>query len=179
MSELNVLIGKGCKETDKELFFGPAPMLVTSEPRMAFLREDCLKDFVVKSTCYRLRMCSLCSDLFKTEKWNEEYSFDKKRKLYIIRYRRDCDLVSMKCNNIECNNIADCGIYGLRLESGDEFVEYDCDLPFSVLMRDLGIFKSSSQARKNGWNKDIPSGWSDFTVGKKKTRICILKILEK
>jgi hypothetical protein len=37
------------------------------------------------------------------------------------------------------------------------------------------IFKSVSEARKNGYNKEIPCGFSDFKIGKRKTRITIFK----
>lgn len=44
---------------------------------------------------------------------------------------------------------------------------------FDLLVR-LGAFKSKSQARKN-WQhgKDIPNGWSEFFVGKKKRHLSI------
>jgi hypothetical protein len=37
-------------------------------------------------------------------------------------------------------------------------------------------FVSRSDARRNGWDRDIPEGWSDFQIGKLRRRICILKI---
>ena len=43
------------------------------------------------------------------------------------------------------------------------------------LMAKAGIFNSVSDARRNGWDKPIPSGFSDLRVGKKKTRITIFK----
>ena len=42
------------------------------------------------------------------------------------------------------------------------------------VMHAAGIFPSVSIARKQGWNKPIPKGMSDFTVGKRKTKIWIL-----
>lgn len=177
--DFNILIGKGCRETDKDLFFGPAIILKLPKINVSFKTEDCLEDFVVKSTYFRVKTCHQCANKFKTDKWNEEKCFDKTHKIYIIRFRRDCSTVEQKCNSIDCSNTVDCGVYGLRLENAETFIEYKDDIPFYVLMRDLGIFKSSSQAKKNGWDKPIPNGWSDFKVGKKKTRICILKILNK
>ena len=41
-----------------------------------------------------------------------------------------------------------------------------------------GVFPSVSQARKNGWNKPIPKGFSQFIVGKNKALITILNIEE-
>ena len=37
-----------------------------------------------------------------------------------------------------------------------------------------GAFPSVSQARKNGWDKPIPFGFSEFKVGKRKRCIFIL-----
>jgi len=42
------------------------------------------------------------------------------------------------------------------------------------LMHFAGIFPSVSAARKNGWNKPIPNGFSEFTVGKGKKKVFIL-----
>lgn len=45
---------------------------------------------------------------------------------------------------------------------------------FELLVR-LGAFKSKGQARKS-WDKsgkEIPEGWSEFFVGKKKRHLCI------
>lgn len=38
-----------------------------------------------------------------------------------------------------------------------------------------GIFKSKSDARRNGWDRPIEPGWNQYRVGKKKIHICILK----
>ena len=42
------------------------------------------------------------------------------------------------------------------------------------VMHVAGIFPSVGIARKNGWNKPIPEGFSEFTVGKTKKKIWIL-----
>jgi hypothetical protein len=42
------------------------------------------------------------------------------------------------------------------------------------VMHVAGIFSSISQARKNGWNKPIPNGFSEFTVSKTKKKVWIL-----
>lgn len=44
------------------------------------------------------------------------------------------------------------------------------------LMKEAGIFPSISEARRNGWNKPIPSGFSYFIVGKKRSSIAILNL---
>lgn len=42
------------------------------------------------------------------------------------------------------------------------------------LMARAGIFPSVTLARKNGWNKPIPDGYSQFIVSKKKHTITVL-----
>ena len=42
------------------------------------------------------------------------------------------------------------------------------------VMHVAGLFPSVSAARKNGWNKPIPNGFSEFTVGKGKKKVFIL-----
>ena len=42
------------------------------------------------------------------------------------------------------------------------------------VMHLAGVFPSVSIARKNGWNKPIPDGMSEFTVGKRKKKVWIL-----
>jgi len=41
------------------------------------------------------------------------------------------------------------------------------------VMHKAGIFPSVSQARKNGWNKPIPKGFSHLVVGKLKRQVFI------
>ena len=43
------------------------------------------------------------------------------------------------------------------------------------LMFRAGIFTSISQAKKNGWDKPVPNGFSEFFIGKKKFGIWIIK----
>ena len=42
------------------------------------------------------------------------------------------------------------------------------------VMHVAGLFPSVTSARKNGWNKPIPNGFSEFTVGKGKKKVFIL-----
>lgn len=44
---------------------------------------------------------------------------------------------------------------------------------FADILVKAGIFKSKSDAKRNGWDKPIPDGWSEFTVGKLKHQISI------
>lgn len=62
------------------------------------------------------------------------------------------------------------------LNGSETFKEVNQNLLMANLLHTLGLFDSASQARKAGWNKPIPKGWSEFTVGKLKTKIYILNI---
>lgn len=42
----------------------------------------------------------------------------------------------------------------------------ESDVSMAHLLARLGKFQSISEAKKNGWAKPIPSGWSEFTIGK-------------
>jgi len=71
---------------------------------------------------------------------------------------------------------------------GDERDLFFCGEPVTVLpagadMFDVlvaaKIFSSRSQARKDGRDREIPQGWSDFVAGKLRARICIFKPTER
>jgi hypothetical protein len=59
---------------------------------------------------------------------------------------------------------------------GETFINIEPTWTMANIMAIAGVFSSSSQARKNGWNKPIPKGFTDLYVGKNKTRITILNI---
>ena len=42
------------------------------------------------------------------------------------------------------------------------------------IMHRIGMFPSVGIARKNGWNKAIPKGFSEWTVGKSRKKVWIL-----
>ena len=42
------------------------------------------------------------------------------------------------------------------------------------VMHVAGLFPSVGIARKNGWNRPIPRGFSEFTVGKNRKKVWIL-----
>lgn len=46
----------------------------------------------------------------------------------------------------------------------------DSDTTLAHLLVRLGKFKSNGEAKKNGWNRPIPMGWSHFTIGKGSNR---------
>jgi len=58
---------------------------------------------------------------------------------------------------------------------GEEFINIEEKDIMAHLMVKAGIFISISDARRNGWDKFIPKGFTDIRVGKKKTRITIFK----
>lgn len=62
----------------------------------------------------------------------------------------------------------------------EEFIEIQPKWCMAHIMHNIGLFKSITQARKNGWDKPIPEGWTEITVGQKakKQDIFILNIKE-
>ena len=88
--------------------------------------------------------------------------------------------MSTKEFNILIGNISeeDKELFFGPLNKNDEFLEMPEFTRYPQLLRDVGIFKSSSQARKNGWDKDISNGWAELTIGKLKHKIYILKIID-
>lgn len=60
------------------------------------------------------------------------------------------------------------------IEADDVFVELVDTWLLAHVMHRAGLFQSVGDARKSGWNKPIPPGFSSFSVGKNKFRIFIL-----
>ena len=56
----------------------------------------------------------------------------------------------------------------------DENIMIEDHWTMAHVMHAAGIFPSVGIARKNGWNKPIPEGFSEFTVGKRKKKVWIL-----
>lgn len=46
------------------------------------------------------------------------------------------------------------------------------------LLHRAGLFKSTGEARRNGWARPIPPGYSQFTVGKRKSAIFVLNLVD-
>ena len=61
------------------------------------------------------------------------------------------------------------------IEPEDVFTLIQNDWTMANIMFTAGIFPSVTQARKNGFNKPIPDGFSDMRVGKTKLRVVIFK----
>ena len=79
-------------------------------------------------------------------------------------------------NFIRSSDEKDKDLFFGPLSSEDAFLPIEESSIMVHLMFQAGLFKSVSEARRNGWNKPIPSGFSDMRVGKKKIRITILNI---
>ena len=67
---------------------------------------------------------------------------------------------------------ADQGLFGFD----DENIILEDGWIMAHVMHRAGVFPSVSQARKNGWDKPIPKGMSEFVVGKRKFRVWILNL---
>ena len=64
----------------------------------------------------------------------------------------------------------DRGLFGFD----DENIMIEDHWLLAHVMHMAGVFPSVGIARKNGWNKPIPDGFSEFTVGKAKKKVWIL-----
>ena len=53
----------------------------------------------------------------------------------------------------------------------DKFIVFDTETNISELLVLVRKFKSKSQAKKNGFDIEIPLGFSHFKIGKNKNRI--------
>ena len=56
------------------------------------------------------------------------------------------------------------------LDEDDTFIIIEDHWNMAHILHQAGIFPSVSQAKKNGWNKEITKGFSISTVGKKAKR---------
>ena len=57
------------------------------------------------------------------------------------------------------------------LEEGDNFTAFGGDLTMADLVVEMGVFPSVKQARKNGWAKPIPAGFSAHKIGKRRFHV--------
>lgn len=70
---------------------------------------------------------------------------------------------------------ADIELFLGPLEPSDgPFVRFPQNWTMAHIMHAANIFKSVSEAKRNGWDKPIPHGFQALTVTKKKIRIFIL-----
>jgi len=61
----------------------------------------------------------------------------------------------------------------------DTFINIEEHWIMAHIIHEAGLFPSVSQARKNGWNKPIPEGFTMLTVGKKARKTNIFIFIEK
>jgi hypothetical protein len=61
----------------------------------------------------------------------------------------------------------------LNMEEGAPIFVAPAGWRMPQILKALGAFESTSQAAKNGWNKDVPSGFSQHTVRISHTKGCI------
>jgi hypothetical protein len=59
------------------------------------------------------------------------------------------------------------------LFGGQPVEHFDSSVTFADLLVRYNIFPSKGQARKAGWDKPIPTGWSEWVVGKLKHHLWI------
>lgn len=59
----------------------------------------------------------------------------------------------------------------------DRFIEMPLNTRWPEIMVKLGLFSSVTQARKNGWDKDIQNGWTEEIIFReKKSKIHFISI---
>lgn len=61
-------------------------------------------------------------------------------------------------------------------EPGETVETFDDHAGMAQIVSRSGLFPSASQASKNGWNKEIPPGFSVVEHRKKKRKIFILNV---
>ena len=81
--------------------------------------------------------------------------------------------------NFASNDVADDWIeqlFGPREINDPQIQRYDRELWHSMahIVHAAGLFPSLSQAKKNGWDKPIPRGYSEHTIGKLRRKIYII-----
>jgi hypothetical protein len=85
----------------------------------------------------------------------------------------------MGMNFIKTNTESDKELFFGPLENDDTFIIIEEHWIMAHILHKAGIFPSVSQARKNGWNKPIPEGFTILTVGKKARKKDLFIFVEK
>jgi hypothetical protein len=60
------------------------------------------------------------------------------------------------------------------LSDEDEFITFGDGQKLAHLFTLAQCFSSAGQAKKAGWNRPVPRGYSEWTVGKRKVKVYIL-----
>ncbi|KKK84067.1 hypothetical protein LCGC14_2787090 [marine sediment metagenome] len=91
--------------------------------------------------------------------------------------------IKHKANGFQCVNVIIGGVSRRDIKSvfgpltgKEEIVRINIDAQWGHLLKELGIFPSISQARKNGWDKPIELGFSEVMFKKKRKVIFVLKL---
>ena len=86
-----------------------------------------------------------------------------------------------KSSGFLCFNVIVGGVSRSDLRSffgpltGDEVFLHLEDTHWANLLKTLGIFPSAGQARKNGWDKEIPVGFSEASFKKQRTVVFVFR----
>lgn len=93
--------------------------------------------------------------------------------------------IKHKANGFQCVNVIigevneqDINDMFGPLTGEEEFIGTNTDAQWCHLLKELDIFPSISQARKNGWDKPIELGFSEAIFKKKRKIIFIFKGIE-
>jgi hypothetical protein len=63
-------------------------------------------------------------------------------------------------------------------DSDGPFIIFDDSHTMAHLLHMAGCFKSITQARKNGWDKPVPLGYQQVSIGKRRFMVYILNKYE-
>lgn len=66
-------------------------------------------------------------------------------------------------------------IFGPLSNDDGPFVSLQDGWTLAHVMHYAGLFASVGEAKKNGWSKPVPDGYSEFIVGKRKFKVFIWK----
>lgn len=86
---------------------------------------------------------------------------------------QDHNFIHVDWMTLPFTGIADAMFDGNK-PGGYRFQTFDDNAILAHLVAKAGAFKSGGDARRNGWDKPIPPGFSEFTVGKRKIQVTIL-----
>lgn len=71
-------------------------------------------------------------------------------------------------------SLVDLNLFLGPIHPEEKFIRFEDHWTMAHVAVEVGLFQSLTQARKNGFNKPIPSGFSQHVMGKGKTQVAIL-----